>query len=67
MKANSVGIRTPMLIMSDVGDFRVPIRQSFEMYHALKDNGVTTKFIAYPSAGISLETLCDRPTRSHVG
>ncbi|MGH9735556.1 MAG: S9 family peptidase [Candidatus Acidiferrales bacterium] len=44
-------IRTPTLIMCDVGDFRVPIPQSFEMYHALKDNGVTTKFIAYPVAG----------------
>ncbi len=41
-------IRTPTLIMCDVGDFRVAIPQSFEMYHALKDNGVTTKFIAYP-------------------
>jgi dipeptidyl aminopeptidase/acylaminoacyl peptidase len=44
-------IRTPTLIMCDVGDFRVPIPQSFEMYHALKDNGVTTKFIAYPVGG----------------
>lgn len=44
-------IHTPTLIMCDVGDFRVPIPQSFQMYHALKDNGVTTKFIAYPVAG----------------
>jgi dipeptidyl aminopeptidase/acylaminoacyl peptidase len=44
-------IHTPTLIMCDVGDFRVPIPQSFEMYHALKDNGVTTKFIAYPVGG----------------
>lgn len=44
-------IHTPTLIICDVGDFRVPIPQSFEMYHALKDNGVTTKFIAYPVGG----------------
>jgi dipeptidyl aminopeptidase/acylaminoacyl peptidase len=44
-------IHTPTLILCDVGDFRVPIPQSFEMYHALKDNGVTTKFVAYPVGG----------------
>ena len=44
-------IHTPTLILCDTGDFRVPIPQSFEMYHALKDNGVTTKFIAYPVGG----------------
>ncbi len=44
-------IKTPTLILCDTGDFRVPITQSFEMYHALKDNGVTTKFFAYPVAG----------------
>jgi dipeptidyl aminopeptidase/acylaminoacyl peptidase len=50
-------IRTPTLILSDTGDFRVPITQSFEMYHALKDNGVTTKFFAYPVAGHSPSDL----------
>lgn len=44
-------IKTPTLILCDVGDFRVPISQSYEMYHALKDNGVTTQFFAYPVAG----------------
>jgi dipeptidyl aminopeptidase/acylaminoacyl peptidase len=44
-------IKTPTLILCDVGDFRVPIVQSFEMYHALKDNGVTTQFFAYPVQG----------------
>jgi len=29
----------------------VPITNSYEMYHALKDNGVTVKFIAFPVAG----------------
>jgi dipeptidyl aminopeptidase/acylaminoacyl peptidase len=44
-------VTTPTLILSDRGDARVPITQSFEMYHALKDNGVTTDFWEYPVAG----------------
>jgi dipeptidyl aminopeptidase/acylaminoacyl peptidase len=44
-------MKTPTLIMSNTGDYRVPITQSFKLYHALKDNGVPTKFIAYPMAG----------------
>jgi dipeptidyl aminopeptidase/acylaminoacyl peptidase len=44
-------ITTPTLILHDTGDPRVPIVNSYEMYHALKDNGVTVKFIAIPTAG----------------
>jgi len=44
-------IKTPTLIMATTGDSRVPITQSYRLYHALKDNGVTTKFIAYPVSG----------------
>jgi len=44
-------IRTPTLILTDTGDARVPATQSFEMYHALKDNGVEVKFVAYPVGG----------------
>jgi dipeptidyl aminopeptidase/acylaminoacyl peptidase len=44
-------ITTPTLILHDTGDPRVPISNSYEMYHALKDNGVTVKFIAIPTAG----------------
>jgi dipeptidyl aminopeptidase/acylaminoacyl peptidase len=46
-------IKAPTLILSDTGDWRVPITQSFQLYHALSDNGVTTQFIAYPVAGHS--------------
>ena len=48
-------VKTPTLIMSDTGDVRVPITQSFEMYRALSDNGVPVKFIAYPVSGHSPE------------
>jgi dipeptidyl aminopeptidase/acylaminoacyl peptidase len=48
-------IKAPTLILSDTGDVRVPITQSYQLYHALKDNGVTVKFIAYPVGGHSPE------------
>jgi dipeptidyl aminopeptidase/acylaminoacyl peptidase len=44
-------ITTPTLILHDTGDPRIPITNSYAMYHALKDNGVTVKFIAIPTAG----------------
>jgi len=44
-------IKTPTLILSDTGDARVPITQSYQLYHAIKDNGVTVKFVAYPVPG----------------
>jgi dipeptidyl aminopeptidase/acylaminoacyl peptidase len=44
-------MKTPTLILSDTGDFRVTITQSYELFHALKDNGVATHFFAYPVRG----------------
>jgi dipeptidyl aminopeptidase/acylaminoacyl peptidase len=44
-------IRTPTLILSTTGDTRVPVTQSYKLFHALKDNGVETKFVAYPAPG----------------
>ena len=44
-------IRTPTLILTNMRDARVPPVQSFEMYHALKDNGVPVEFRAWPIAG----------------
>jgi len=44
-------ITTPTLIMSDTGDARVPVSQSYQLFHALKDNGVPVKFIVYPVPG----------------
>jgi dipeptidyl aminopeptidase/acylaminoacyl peptidase len=43
--------RTPTLILALTGDYRVPIVQSYRLYHILRDNGVPTKFIAYPLTG----------------
>ena len=44
-------VTTPTLILHDTGDATVPITSSYAFYHALKDNGVTVKFIAIPTAG----------------
>ena len=44
-------IRTPTLVMQNTGDFRVTVSQGYKLFHALKDNGVETKFIAYPIPG----------------
>ena len=44
-------IRTPTLILSTTGDERVTVSQSYKLYHALKDNGVEVRFVAYPVGG----------------
>jgi dipeptidyl aminopeptidase/acylaminoacyl peptidase len=43
--------KAPTLVLSTTGDARVPVVQSYRLYHALKDNGVETKFVAFPVAG----------------
>jgi dipeptidyl aminopeptidase/acylaminoacyl peptidase len=44
-------VNTPTLIMSDTGDARVPITQSYQMFRALRDHHVPVRFFAYPVAG----------------
>jgi dipeptidyl aminopeptidase/acylaminoacyl peptidase len=51
--AAAANIKTPTLILSDTGDARVPITNSYRLYHALKDNGARVKFFAYPVSGHS--------------
>jgi dipeptidyl aminopeptidase/acylaminoacyl peptidase len=46
-------IKAPTLILSNTGDYRVPVTQSYRLYHALQDNGVPSEFIAYPLSGHS--------------
>jgi dipeptidyl aminopeptidase/acylaminoacyl peptidase len=41
-------VKAPTLIMGDVGDPNVPLVNSYEWYHALRDNGVQVEFYAYP-------------------
>lgn len=44
-------IRTPTLILSNVYDVRVPVVESYELFHALRDRGVPVRFFVYPSGG----------------
>jgi dipeptidyl aminopeptidase/acylaminoacyl peptidase len=44
-------IHAPLLLLGNVYDVRVPIVEQYEMYHALRDNGVPVQFFAYPSGG----------------
>ena len=41
-------IKAPTLILANTADPRVPITQSYKLFHTLKDNGVETKFYAWP-------------------
>lgn len=41
-------IKAPTLILANVGDPRVPVTQSYKLYHTLIDNGTITKFIGWP-------------------
>ncbi len=45
----AASVKAPTLIMGDVGDSNVPLVNSYEWYHALRDNGVTVEFYAYPA------------------
>ena len=47
--AYALKIKTPTLIMGDAGDPNVPIVNSYEMFHVLRDNGVPVKFYVYPA------------------
>jgi len=42
---------TPTLILCNTGDLRVPITESYKLYHALDDHDVPVEFIAYPIPG----------------
>jgi dipeptidyl aminopeptidase/acylaminoacyl peptidase len=44
-------VKTPTLILSNTGDERVPISQSYTYFRALQDNDVESKFIAFPISG----------------
>jgi dipeptidyl aminopeptidase/acylaminoacyl peptidase len=43
-------ITTPTLILSGTSDETVPITESFELYHALRDRGIPVTFIGLPGA-----------------
>ena len=42
------GVKTPTLIQHGEADVRVPISQGYELYNALKRQGVPTRMVVYP-------------------
>lgn len=51
--AYAAKVTAPTLLMSNTGDYRVPITQSYRFYHTLRDNGVEVQFVGYPLPGHS--------------
>ncbi len=50
---NVRGVSTPTLIQHGEADARVPISQGWELYVALKEQGVPVEFVTYPRQGHS--------------
>lgn len=44
----ATNIKAPTLILANTGDPRVPVTQSYKLYHTLIDNGTVTKFWGWP-------------------
>ena len=44
-------VKTPTLILANVGDWRVTVPQAYKLRRALLDNGVPVTFFAYPIPG----------------
>ncbi|HEX7121731.1 MAG TPA: S9 family peptidase [Gemmatimonadaceae bacterium] len=51
---NIKGVTTPTLIQHGEQDARVPVSQGYELYNALKRQGVTTRMVVYPRMGHGL-------------
>jgi len=44
-------MKTPLLMISDTGDVRVPVTQSYKLFHALRERGQEVKMVLYPVPG----------------
>lgn len=44
-------MKTPLLMLSDAADVRVPITQSYKLFHALKERNRDVHMVVYPVAG----------------
>ena len=44
-------MKTPLLMISDTGDVRVPVTQSYKLFNALRERGREVKMVLYPVAG----------------
>jgi len=44
-------MKTPLLMLSDTGDMRVPVTQSYKLFHALRERGQQVRMVLYPVPG----------------
>jgi len=49
------GVKTPTLIQHGEADLRVPVSQGYELYSALKRQGVPTRMVVYPRQPHSIQ------------
>ena len=64
---NVKGVKTPTLIEHGEADLRVPVSQGYELYNALKRQGVATKMVVYPRQPHSIQEprlMLDAMTRN---
>jgi dipeptidyl aminopeptidase/acylaminoacyl peptidase len=47
----AMNVKTPTLILSDAGDFRVPTPLSYEFYHDVRATGTPVQFVIFPVNG----------------
>lgn len=62
----ALDVTCPVVIMSDIGDARVPVTQSFRMYRILKDNNRPVRFIGIPVDGHNPGDIVRRIERERV-
>jgi dipeptidyl aminopeptidase/acylaminoacyl peptidase len=62
----ALDVTCPVTIMSDIGDARVPVTQSFRMYRILKDNNRPVRFIGIPVDGHNPGDIVRRIERERV-
>jgi dipeptidyl aminopeptidase/acylaminoacyl peptidase len=44
-------VKTPTLILTDAGDYRVPTPLSYEFYHAIRATGTPVELMVFPVTG----------------
>jgi dipeptidyl aminopeptidase/acylaminoacyl peptidase len=48
---DAAAVKTPTLIMTDAGDYRVPTPLSYELYHAIRAGGTPVELMVFPVNG----------------
>jgi dipeptidyl aminopeptidase/acylaminoacyl peptidase len=62
----AAAVKTPTLILTDAGDQRVPISQSFALYRALQAHHVNVRMMEFPRNGHNPTDPVDREARIRI-